>query len=73
EDLRLAGPPTEGGVSATLESLGLASAQTRSGASAVAFGVVAPGGGCVFGVVDAETVTAEFGGYIMDGGCLPAQ
>lgn len=73
EELRLAGPPTEGGVSATLESLGLAAAQTRSSASAVAFGVVAPDGGCVFGVVDAETVTAEFDGYIMDGGCLPAQ
>ncbi|CAM3807695.1 hypothetical protein OCAE111667_26700 [Occultella aeris] len=72
EQLRLAGPATEDDVRAALESLGLASVQTRSGAG-IAFGAAAPEGGCVFGAVEADAVTVEVGGVIMDGGCLPAQ
>jgi len=73
EQLRLAGPATEDEVRATLESLGLASVRTRSGAGDVLFGASAPEGGCLFGAVEAEAVTVEVGGVIMDGGCLPAQ
>ena len=30
------------------------------------------GGGCLFGAVTPEGVQVEVGGFIMDGGCLPA-
>ncbi len=74
EELREAGPPfTEAAVRAALEAEGLASVQTRSGAGDVLFGAQPPAGGCVYGALEAEQVTVEAGGYIMDGGCLPAQ
>lgn len=74
EDLRSDGPPfTEDAVRSALEAEGLAGVQTRSGAGDVLFGAQPPAGGCVYGAVEAEKVTVEAGGYIMDGGCLPAQ
>jgi hypothetical protein len=74
EELRAAGPPfTEDGVRAALEAEGLLSVQTRSGAGDVLFGAQPPTGGCVYGALEAERVTVDVGGYIMDGGCLPAQ
>ena len=39
---------------------------------AYAFGAAVPGG-CVYGQVDQAAVTVELGGFILDGGCLPAQ
>jgi|TARA_B100000678_G_scaffold118757_1_gene99623 hypothetical protein len=38
----------------------------------VPFGVAVVGGGCLFGAVTPEGVQVEVGGFIMDGGCLPA-
>jgi hypothetical protein len=74
EELRAEGPPfTEDGVRAALEAEGLLSVQTRSGAGDVLFGAQPPAGGCVYGALEAERVTVDVGGYIMDGGCLPAQ
>jgi hypothetical protein len=73
ERLRVAGPVSQDDVRAALDELGLLSVQTRTGAGDVLFGAVAPEGGCVFGAVEAEAVTVEVGGGIMDGGCLPAQ
>ena len=72
--LRAAGPPfTEAAVRSALEAEGLSSVQTRSGAGDVLFGAQPPAGGCVYGALEEEKVTVEAGGYIMDGGCLPAQ
>lgn len=73
EELRAAGSWPEDDVRAALEGVGLADVQTRSGAGDVLFGAVPPEGGCIYGAVEAEQVTVDAGGYIMDGGCLPAQ
>jgi hypothetical protein len=73
EALRAADDLTEDAVRTALESVGLRDVQTRSGAGDVLFGAVPPEGGCVYGAVEAEQVTVDVGGYILDGGCLPAQ
>ncbi|MFS0867620.1 hypothetical protein AB3M83_09880 [Microbacterium sp. 179-B 1A2 NHS] len=63
----------ETAVRAVLERAGLTAVQTRAAAGDVLFGAMPPGGGCVYGAVEAEAVTVDAGGVIMDGGCLPAQ
>lgn len=73
EALRLAGPTTERAVRSQLDEAGLTDVQTRVGAGDVLFGAVPSGGGCVYGAVTPEEVTVDAGGYILDGGCLPAQ
>ncbi|WP_203135766.1 hypothetical protein [Microbacterium sp. JZ31] len=74
ESLRTGGTAlTAAAVTEVLQDAGLASVQTRAAAGDVLFGATAPDGGCVFGAVTPEAVTAEIGGGIMDGGCLPAQ
>lgn len=74
EELRTAdGGFTEDDVRAALAEAGATAIQTRTGAGDVLFGAAGPVGGCVYGAVEAERVTVEVGGIIMDGGCLPAQ
>lgn len=74
EALRTAdGGFTEEGVRAALADAGATAIQTRTGAGDVLFGAAGPAGGCVYGALEAERVTVEVGGIIMDGGCLPAQ
>ncbi len=43
----------------------------RPDGTAVAFGVAADFGGCLFGEVSARGLEIDAGGYILDGGCLP--
>jgi len=73
DDARADGGWSEESVRALLEEAGLSDIQTRTGAGDVLFGAVPPGGGCVFGALEEQAVTVEAGGYILDGGCLPAQ
>lgn len=74
EALRTAdGGFSEEGVRTALADAGALAIQTRTGAGDVLFGAAGPTGGCVYGAVEAERVTVEVGGIIMDGGCLPAQ
>lgn len=73
EALRAAGGLSTEAVAAALADVGLPGAQTVGDERAVAYGVAASEGGCIFGEVSADAVTVEAGGYIMDGGCLPAQ
>ena len=73
EELRAAGAWPEDDVRVALEGVGLVDVQTRSGAGDVLFGAVPPEGGCIYGAVEADQVTVDAGGYIMDGGYLPAQ
>ena len=74
ESLRTSAQPvTENAVRAALEDAGALDVQTRAQSGAVLFGAAVPGGGCVYGAVEESAVTAELGGFIMDGGCLPAQ
>lgn len=73
EALRSDGTITADAVRAALEDVGLRDVQIRTGAGDVLFGAVPPDGGCVYGALEAERVTVDAGGYIMDGGCLPAQ
>ncbi len=74
EALRTSGAPlTAATVAAALEGSGVAGTpQLREAAGDVLFRV-AVGGGCLYGAVEATGVTVEVGGYILDGGCLPAQ
>ncbi len=74
EELRAAGEPlSEAAVGEALASAGVREVpQTRAAAGDVLFGV-AVGGGCLYGAVTPEAVSVEVGGFIMDGGCLPAQ
>ncbi|TFV82279.1 hypothetical protein E4V99_15320 [Microbacterium sp. dk485] len=72
EDLRVRGAATEDSVRAALSDAGLIDAQVRGDYGRILFGAVGPGGGCVFGEV-ADAVAVDVGGYILDGGCLPAQ
>ncbi|MFT4258502.1 hypothetical protein [Microbacterium sp.] len=71
--LRAGNGVTADAVEAALEDAGLADAQARGDERVVAFAAYGPEGGCVFGEVSAEALRIEAGGYIMDGGCLPAQ
>jgi hypothetical protein len=68
------GPVTGDTVRAALEQAGAAEVQIREGAGDVLFGAAIPGG-CVYGDIDGPTgvLTIDLGGFIMDGGCLPAQ
>ncbi len=73
ETMRTAGDVSVDAVEDAISGTGLAGIQTQGDARSVAFGVAAPEGGCIFGEVSAEQLTVEVGGYIMDGGCLPAE
>ncbi|MBQ3359458.1 MAG: hypothetical protein IJG47_11230 [Microbacterium sp.] len=73
EGLRTAGTFTVDTVRAALTDAGLPDAQVREDYGDVLFGVGGVDGGCVFGEVTEEGVTVDIGGYILDGGCLPAQ
>lgn len=73
EDVRTSGTITADVVTQIIEDAGLPQPQFREEGGTVLFGVAAPDGGCVFGAVTPEAVTVEVGGYIADGGCLPAQ
>ena len=73
ETLRTAGTISVDAVEGALREVGLPSAAVRGDERAVEFGADGPNGGCVFGQVRPDSVLVEAGGYIMDGGCLPAQ
>ena len=73
ETLRTEGAISIDAVQGALREVGLPDDVVRGDARSVEFGVDAPEGGCVFGEVRPDTVVVEAGGYIMDGGCLPAQ
>lgn len=73
ESVRTAGAPfTEEAVRAALESAGIRDVQVRADYGRILFGA-GVSGGCVYGSLDESSVTVELGGYILDGGCLPAQ
>ncbi|MCC2033226.1 hypothetical protein [Microbacterium allomyrinae] len=64
---------TEESVTSAITDAGVeGSVQLHGDARAYAFGA-AVAGGCVFGQVDQTAVSVELGGFIRDGGCLPAQ
>ena len=70
----LPAPASVADVVAALAGIGLAqsSIQTADNGTGVLFGADG-GGGCLTGFVAPDgAVTVESGGYIMDGGCLPA-
>ncbi len=73
EALRTEGTISVTGVEDALDETGLIHHVVRGDARAVAFGADGPKGGCVFGEVRLDEVRVDVGGYIMDGGCLPAQ
>ncbi|MFJ4160665.1 hypothetical protein [Microbacterium testaceum] len=60
-------------VAALLVEAGALSPQVRAEARSVLFAVTGPEGGCLFGEVAGTSVSVAVGGYILDGGCLPAQ
>lgn len=71
--LRVSGVPiTDQAVRTALTSAGVREDAIQTGGStgSIAYGAAIDGGGCVFGGVTVETVSAEAGGFIMDGGCL---
>ena len=64
---------TEDAVRAAILGAGVEDAVQLTGDErAYAFGAAVPGG-CVYGQIDQTAVTVELGGFIYDGGCLPAQ
>lgn len=73
EELRSRGDVTVEAVEAALHAGGLVSAQVRDDYGRILFGASGPAGGCVFGEVADGGVSVDVGGYILDGGCLPAQ
>jgi hypothetical protein len=73
EALRSSGELSIEAVDTVMTDAGLSSPQLIGDRRGVAFGVGAPKGGCIFGQVSADALIIEAGGYIMDGGCLPAQ
>jgi hypothetical protein len=72
EALRASGDLTAESVGDALRAAGASDVQVRDEPGRVLFGAGAPAGGCVFGELDADRVRVELGGYILDGGCLPA-
>lgn len=60
-------------VATLLDEGGALSPQVRAEANSVLFAATGPQGGCLFGEVSGTSVSVEIGGYILDGGCLPAQ
>lgn len=73
ESLRTSGAVSVDAVTQAIAAAGLELPQVREDHGDVLFGVDGPDGGCLFGAVTADAVSVEVGGYIMDGGCLPAQ
>ena len=73
EAVRASGDISVETVSAALEDAGLVGIQVREDYSRVLFGTSGPAGGCIYGEVTGDTVTIGVGGFILDGGCLPAQ
>lgn len=73
EALRTDGAITVTAVEDALRGAGLVQHVAQGDARGVAFGADGPEGGCVFGEVRPDGVRVEVGGYILDGGCLPAQ
>lgn len=73
EALRTSESISVGAVEQAITDAGLAHPQVRDDYGDILFGVDGPDGGCLFGAVTADGVSVEVGGYIMDGGCLPAQ
>lgn len=73
EEVRASGTVSADGVQKAIEGAGLSDIQMLDDYGTVLFGAGAPKGGCIFGAVSADAVVIEAGGYIMDGGCLPAQ
>lgn len=73
EELRTSEDISVGAVEQAITDAGLAHPQVRDDYGDILFGVDGPDGGCLFGAVTADAVSVEVGGYIMDGGCLPAQ
>lgn len=63
---------SEDAVRSAILEVGAADVQLRGDARAYLFGAIVPGG-CVYGSVEQTAVTVELGGFILDGGCLPAQ
>jgi len=72
EALRTSGDLSVDAVEDAISDAGLSDIQIIGDERAVAFGVAAPEGGCIFGEVSADVLSVEVGGIIMDGGCLPA-
>ncbi|MCP1428275.1 uncharacterized protein YceK [Microbacterium foliorum] len=70
--LRASGDLSVDAVEDAISDAGLSDIQIIGDERAVAFGVAAPEGGCIFGEVSADVLSVEVGGIIMDGGCLPA-
>jgi len=60
-------------VATLLDGVGALSPQVRAEANSVLFAAAGPKGGCLFGEVSGTSVSVEIGGYILDGGCLPAR
>lgn len=60
-------------VEKVLTDAGLTDVRVRDDYADLLFGAAAPAGGCVFGEVSDDALIVEAGGYILDGGCLPAQ
>lgn len=60
-------------VAMLLNEGGALSPQVRAEANSVLFAAAGPKGGCLFGEVSGTSVSVEIGGYILDGGCLPAR
>ncbi|MDX2375431.1 hypothetical protein M4I32_01270 [Microbacterium sp. LRZ72] len=56
-----------------LASVGLPGARVRDDGPRILFGVSGPEGGCLYGDITSGVISIEVGGYILDGGCLPAQ
>lgn len=73
ESLRTSGAVSVDAVEQAITDGGLEHPQVRDDHGDVLFGVGGPEGGCVFGAMTVDAVSVEVGGYIMDGGCLPAQ
>jgi hypothetical protein len=73
DEVRTAGTLDEVGVHDALISAGLSDVQLHSEPGRILFGAIGPVGGCVYGQISEDDLSVDVGGFIMDGGCLPAQ
>ncbi len=64
---------TEESVAEALHDAGLDGIQVRADDGEIRYAVGGPKGGCVYGSLGPGGVSVDVGGYILDGGCLPAQ